>query len=78
MFLIRENQERARENRAAFVKSCREANQVRSELRNIIQDIKNITYTDPSIEAVLQRYVRLTQIQAVLADKRCIPKGSQP
>lgn len=71
MYLTRENQQRITDVHGAVVKSCKDSNEVRSEVREVIQDVKN---TAPYIpwHTDVERWLRLTRAQARLADKRCL------
>ena len=73
MYLYRENHERVKEARNAVIQACRDNNEVRNEVRKIIQEIKNVPFRDATIDQTIDRYDRLTRAQSFMADERCIP-----
>jgi hypothetical protein len=72
-YLVRENKHRVNQIIATQVKSCRDSNEVRAEVRRVIQDIKDLPspLQETTIQ-IIERYNRLTSAQANLADKRCL------
>jgi hypothetical protein len=73
MYLVRENQQRTDDVKEAVIQSCRDSNEVRAEMRKVIQEIKNTPTPDFGTLETIQRYERLTKAQAFMVDKRCVP-----
>lgn len=77
-YLYRQNKHRVSEIRSAVIQACRDSNAVRNEVRNVIQEVKNVNPQGLTVEETVQRYDRLTHAIAFLQDERCVPPRTGP